>query len=106
MAVNVDGAGPSGLVRYYYTRQRVSLNSTSILTVNETTPGIIQITGTGNGTKITGSTTSYCTGCSFIATIQDGSPDQVDFEIDNGDFYSEPGGLKDLGAGDFSVTIE
>jgi hypothetical protein len=105
MAVNVDGSGPTGIVRYYYTRQRVSFESTSITAVTRTTPGTIEITGTGNGTKITGDTTTYCTGCSFTATIEDGGPDKMDMKIDGGLFYDAPGGLKELDAGDFNTVI-
>jgi hypothetical protein len=106
MAVNVDGSVPSGTVRYYYTRQRVSFQATSITSVTETTPGTFLIAGAGNGTKITGQTTSYCTGCSFTATILDSSPDKMNIEIDSGNFFSAPGGLRDLNTGNFSVTSQ
>jgi len=105
MSVNVDGSGPSGTVKYYYTRQRVSFQSTSITSVTAS-GGLATIAGIGNGTKIEGSTTTYCNGCSFTATIQDGSPDKMDMEIDAGSFYDAPGGLQSLDSRNFTVVGE
>jgi uncharacterized repeat protein (TIGR01451 family) len=105
MSLNVDGAGPSGLLKYYYTRQRVSLQSTTIMSVSET-GGTAMITGIGDATKIEGTRTTNCTGCNFTALIQNGSPDKMDITIGNGNFYSSPGGLKDLDAGDFTLVGE
>jgi hypothetical protein len=107
MAVNVDGAAMTGLLRYYYTRQRVSFNSTSIASVTSPASGTVRITGRGDGTRITGNTTTHCTDCTFTATIQDGSPDGMDFVItaaDSSAFYNAPGGLTALDGGSFTVT--
>jgi len=105
MTVNVDGAGPSGLLKYYYTRQRVNFQSTVIRSVSES-GGTAMITGSGDATKIIGNTTTYCTGCDFTVVIQNGSPDAMDITIDGGNFYSSPGGLKTLDSGDFTFLEE
>jgi hypothetical protein len=107
MAVDIEGSilSPSGSIKYYYTRQRVSLESTSIASVS-VVGSIATITGVGNAKKYIGDSWSYCTGCSFIATIEDGGPDKMDMEIDGGVFYSAPGGLKDLDRGDFNITCQ
>ena len=107
MAVNVDGAAMTGLVRYYYTRQRVSFDSTSIASLTSPASGTVRLTGRGDGTRITGSTTAYCTGCAFTATIQDGSPDGMEFvitETDGSDFYNAPGDLTALDGGNYTIT--
>jgi hypothetical protein len=103
MAVDVY-TSLSGTVKYYYTRQRVSLVSTSITSLS-IVGNIATITGVGDAAKYTGNSWSYCTGCSFTATIEDGSPDKMDMEIDGGVFYSAPGGLKDLDSGDFNIVV-
>jgi uncharacterized repeat protein (TIGR01451 family) len=105
MSVNVNGAGPSGLLKYYYTRQRVNLQSTAIISVSES-GGTATITGTGDATKIEGTTTTDCTGCNFTVLIQNGSPDKMSITIDSGNFYDSPGGLKDLDVGDFTLVGE
>jgi hypothetical protein len=104
MSVDITGTGPAGSVRYYYTRQRVSFESTGITSVKETAPNIIEITGTGNGKKITGTTTETCPNCSFLVTIHDDNPDRMHLKINGGDFYSAPGGVGLLDAGNFTVT--
>jgi probable HAF family extracellular repeat protein len=103
MAVNVDGDGPIGVINYYYTRQRVSLRSASITSVTAS-GGLATITGIGNATRITGSTTTYCDDCNFTVQIQDGSPDSMDIMIDGGNFYDAPGDMKELDSGNFNIV--
>lgn len=105
MSVNVNGSGPSGTVKYYYTRQRINFVSSSILSVTAS-GGIATITGIGNATKENG---SGCSGCSFTVTIVNGSPDQMGIEILNPDwtfYYKDPpsGGSRAIESGNFSVV--
>ncbi|MBI5195025.1 MAG: DUF1566 domain-containing protein [Nitrospirae bacterium] len=77
MSINVDASNLSaGYLRYYYTRNRTSLSSTSITGITAT-GGIATVTGVGtvNGTS----------GYTFTATITDGSPDTMGLEINKPD---------------------
>ncbi|MBI5741017.1 MAG: putative metal-binding motif-containing protein, partial [Nitrospirae bacterium] len=105
MSVNVNGSVPAGVVKYYYSRQRVNFTSTSIISVTAS-GGSATISGTGNAAKTVRNTTSYCIGCSFSVTINDFgiSGDLMYIVIDNGNFYAAPGGLKKLDSGNFTVV--
>jgi hypothetical protein len=107
--VNVNGNGPTGLVRYYYTRQRVEFQSTAISSV-AATGGTATISGVGDATKIQGQTTTTCNGCTFTATVVDSaSGDAMELLITDtggGTFYDAPGDLDNLDSGNLTVVGE
>ncbi|MBI5193442.1 MAG: hypothetical protein HZA08_08390 [Nitrospirae bacterium] len=99
MDVSKDGANPpSGLVKYYYSRTRMSMVSTAITNLTST--------GVGTSADISGNcTVNNIAGYTFSATVTNGRPDSFRISIyksDGSRYYSA--GPKNLSGGDLVLT--
>ncbi|MBI5055539.1 MAG: putative metal-binding motif-containing protein, partial [Nitrospirae bacterium] len=101
MSVNVNDSNLSaGNLKYSYTRQKISLISTSITGISAT-GGTASVTGAGSMNGIAGYT--------FTATITDGSPDGMGIEVRKPDgtlYFREPsaGGTRAILRWGFNIT--
>jgi RHS repeat-associated protein len=105
MALKVDTSSlGTGLLKYYYTKLRLNLVSTSITGVS-IRGNTVMVTGAGTTNKITGRVSETISGCTFTATIADGSQDAMGLEIHKPDgtlYYSA--GPQIVISGNFSIS--
>jgi hypothetical protein len=98
MDLTTAGGTPSGWLKYYYSKTRMTFAST----------GLTQVTASGTTAKIKGTgTVNGKTGYTFEADVFDGSPDQFGIVIRNSNgttYYSAP--LMSIRGGSLTVTIK
>ncbi len=92
MSMNVNASSPgTSWLRYYYTKNRLNLVSSSITGVSGA-GWTATITGVGTVVKTTNGVTTTIPGCTFTARVTEGGPDAIGIEIRKPDgmlYYSD-----------------
>ncbi|MBI5196423.1 MAG: SBBP repeat-containing protein [Nitrospirae bacterium] len=105
LSTNVNATSlETGYLKYYYTRTRIYFTSVSISGIT-VSGGAAALTGLGTVSKVTNSMTETISGCTFTATITDGSTDAVGLEIRKPDgtlYYSAAS--QTITSGNYNVT--
>ena len=98
MDVNNEDPGPSGWLKYYYTRTRMYFISSEITEVS-VSGSVVIISGTGTVNRIAG--------YSFEARVTDGNPDNFGIIIkdSSGSIYYTAE-TKEISGGDLEIIIQ
>ncbi|MBI5409475.1 MAG: hypothetical protein HZA14_08925 [Nitrospirae bacterium] len=104
MSMNVNSSSPgTSWLRYYYTKNRLNLVSSSITGVSGA-GWTATITGVGTVVKTTNGVTTTTPGCTFTARVTEGGPDAFGIEIrkpDGTPYYSD--GLRTVSGGNYTT---